>query len=178
MPESAQTRPIQAEALDMRVNALIAQDRDFVNDPGVALSVVEHLKHRHNIRTRYYDGRDGGLYGCHADKKKPMPSDRLVEWTDLLVIACLSAGSLGRMLQGSTDNFLLEVLRSWNVSKKILLVPAMTFAMWENPMTRKQINKVRRKWNWIRVLDPVLWHSLEDPLIAGQNWTGMDDLFQ
>ena len=178
MPESAQTRRVQAEILSMRVNVLIAQDRDFVDDPGVALSVVEHLKNRHNIRTRYYDGRDGGLYCCHADKKKPMPSDRLVEWTDLLVIACLSAGSLSRMLQGSTDNFLLEVLRSWNVSKKILVIPGMTFAMWENPMTRKQINKVRRKWNWIRVLDPVLWHSIEDPLIAGQNWTGMDDLVQ
>ncbi|CAD6590348.1 MAG: hypothetical protein ASARMPREDX12_004266 [Alectoria sarmentosa] len=162
----------------MRVNILVAQDKDFIHDPGIAFSVVEHLLNRQNIRTRYYDGPDGGLYDSRADEKKPMPSDELVEWTDLLVIACLSAGSLSRMLQGGTDHYLLEILRAWDVSKKILMIPGMTFAMWENPMTRKQINKIRRKWNWIRVLKPVLWHGNNDPLTAGQNWAGMDDLVQ
>ena len=162
----------------MKVNVLIAQDRYSIHDPGVAVDVVEHLKNRPNIRTRYYDGQDRGLYGSRTDEQKSMPSDELVEWTDLLVIACLSAGSLSTMLQGGTDHFLLEVLRSWDVSKKILLIPGMTFAMWENPMTRKQINKIRRKWNWVRVLEPVLWHGIDDPRIAGQNWAGMDDLVQ
>lgn len=162
----------------MRVNVLVARDREFLHDPGVATGVVKHLLNRQNIRTRYYDGSNGELYDGCADNKKPMASDELVEWTDLLVIACLSAGSLSRMLQGGTDHFLLEVLRSWDVSKKILMIPGMTFAMWENPMTRKQINKIRRKWNWIRVLEPVLWHGMDDPLSAGQSWAGMDDLVQ
>ena len=162
----------------MKVNVLIAQDRDFVNDPNVAFSVVESLQNRQNIRTRYYNGRNGDLYNGLTDKEKALPSDELVEWTDLLVIACLSAGSLSRMLQGGTDHFLLEVLRSWNVSKKILVIPGMTFAMWENPMTRKQINKIRRKWNWVRVLEPVLWHGKDDPCVAGANWAGVDDLVQ
>ena len=165
----------------MKVNVVVAQDKDFNHDPEVAMDVVEQLLNRQNIRTRYFNGRDGRLYECRADKKKPLPSDefhQLVEWTDLLVIACLSAGSLGRMLQGSTDHFLLELLRSWDVSKKILVIPGMTFAMWENPMTRKQINKIRRKWNWIRVLEPVLWHGMDHAFTAGQNWAGMDDLVQ
>ena len=102
-------------------------------------------------------------------EKEITPSDELVEWTDLLVIACLSAGSTSKMLQGGTDHFLLEVLRSWDVSKKILMISGITFAMWENPMTRKRINKIRRKWNWIRVLEPVLWHGKDDPLCSGHN---------
>ena len=178
MPKSTHVLTVKAEAPRKRVNVLIAQDKDFVRAPNIAIDVVENLQNRHNIRTKHYNGQDGGLYDGYAAKKKSLPSDELVEWTDLLVIACLSAGSLSRMLQGGTENFLLEVLRSWDVSKKILMIPGMTFAMWENPMTKKQINKIRRKWNWIRVLDPVLWHGTDDPFSAGQKWAGMDDLIQ
>lgn len=178
MLNSTEVLTTQVEVPSMKVNVLVARDKDLVHDPGVAIGVVEHLSNRQNIRTRYYNGTDGGLYNHRAEKKKFIPPDELVEWTDLLVIACLSAGSLSKMLQGGTDNFLLEVLRSWDVSKKILMIPGMTFAMWENPMTRKQINKVRRKWNWIRVLEPILWHGSDYSLAAGQKWAGMDDLVQ
>lgn len=61
---------------------------------------------------RYYDGSDGELYDCRVYEKEITLSDELVEWTDLLVIACLSAGSMSKMLQGGTDHFLLKVLRS------------------------------------------------------------------
>ena len=178
MPNSTKLLTTEAEIPSMRVNVLVAQDKDFVHDPGVALGVFEHLLDRQNIETRYYDGQDGGLYDPHSEQIDSMLSDELVRWTDILVIACLSAGSLSRMLQGGTDHFLLEVLRSWDVSKKILMIPGMTFAMWENPMTRKQINKIRRKWNWIRVLEPVLWHGNDNPINAGQIWAGMEDLVQ
>ncbi len=105
--------------------------------------------------------------------------DDLIEWADLLVVAPFRADSMAKMLHGITDNFLLEVLRSWDVSKKILLVPCMSFAMWENPMTKKQLSKVRRKWNWIRVLEPVLWHSKEGYRAeAIKGWTGMEELIQ
>ena len=103
--------------------------------------------------------------------------DQLVEWADLLVVACLGAGSLSRMLQGDTGGYLLEVLRSWDVSKKILLVPGMTVAMWENPMTKKQMNKIRRKWNWIRIHEPVLWQGM-DLSNAIKEWPAMDELIQ
>ncbi len=33
----------------------------------------------------------------------------------------------------------------------------MTTSMWENPMTKKQLSKVRRKWQWVRVMQPLLW---------------------
>ena len=169
---------ILVEVPSMRVNVLVASDVEFKQHPDVTIRVFDHLQNRQNIRTRYYDGLDGGLYDPYVAERVSMQSDELVNWTDLLVIPCLSPGSLSKMLHGSTDKPLLEVLRSWDVSKKILLVPGMTFAMWENPMTRKQINKIRRKWNWIRVLEPLLWHGMDDPFRAGQELPGMDDLIQ
>ena len=82
----------------------------------------------------------------------------LCEWADMLVMAPINADTFAKMLHGVADCLVLEMLRSWDVSKKILLVPGMTTLMWENPMTEKQISKVRRKWQWVRVMQPILWH--------------------
>ncbi|KAI9718764.1 MAG: hypothetical protein M1812_003938 [Candelaria pacifica] len=98
------------------------------------------------------------------------------DWADLLILAPLDADHLAKMLHGIADNRLLEVLRSWDVSKNILLIPSMTIHMWENPMTKKQLNKIRRKWNWIRVLPPLLIdfdHDEEEEILA--NWEGMEE---
>jgi len=86
----------------------------------------------------------------------------LCNWADILVLAPIDANNLAKMLQGHTDNLLLEILRSWNVSKKILLIPSMSSMMWENPMTKKQLTKIHRKWNWVQVLQPMLWKLVED----------------
>jgi hypothetical protein len=86
----------------------------------------------------------------------------LCEWANLLVLAPIDANSLAKMLHGHTDNLLLELLRSWDVSKKILLLPGMSSSMWENSMTKKQLTKIRRKWNWVQVLQPMLWNFVQD----------------
>ncbi|KAI1321250.1 flavoprotein [Xylariaceae sp. FL0255] len=82
----------------------------------------------------------------------------LVEWADLLVLAPIDADNLAKMMCGAADTMLLEVMRNWDVSKKILLVPGMSVHAWENPMTKKQLSKIKRKWNWIKVMAPILWH--------------------
>lgn len=93
----------------------------------------------------------------------------LCEWANLLVLGPIDANTLAKMLHGQTDNLLLEILRSWNVSKKILLVPGMSTLMWEHPMTKKQLTKIRRKWNWIQVLQPMLW-SFKDEVKKLDTW--------
>ncbi|KAK0641024.1 hypothetical protein B0T16DRAFT_418953 [Cercophora newfieldiana] len=85
----------------------------------------------------------------------------LVEWADLLVLAPIDADTLAKMMCGVSDTLLLEVLRSWDASKRILLIPGMTTHMWENPVTKRQISKLHRKWGWIRVMRPILWHYEE-----------------
>jgi hypothetical protein len=95
-------------------------------------------------------------------------------WADLLVLAPLNAENLAQMLHGLTNNLHLHILRSWDVSKKIMLIPAMSTLMWENPMSKKQISKIRKKWNWIRVLPPFLW-SFDQSGRKYQSWTGHKD---
>ncbi|KAI1473626.1 flavoprotein [Daldinia eschscholtzii] len=101
----------------------------------------------------------------------------LVEWADLLVLAPIDADHLAKMMSGIADTTLLEILRAWDVSKKILLVPGMSVQMWENPMTKKQLSKIKRKWNWVKVMAPVLWHyegrSAHKRIVS---WDGFNDL--
>jgi hypothetical protein len=99
----------------------------------------------------------------------------ICEWADLMVLAPMDANNLAKMLHGSVDNLLLEILRTWNVSKKILMVPGMSTLMWENPMTKKQLTKIRRKWNWIQVLQPLLW-TFEENKKHVASWEVVDDL--
>ncbi|KAL8842862.1 MAG: hypothetical protein Q9176_002498 [Flavoplaca citrina] len=96
----------------------------------------------------------------------------LRRWSDLLVIAPLSANSLAKMTTGVADNLLLSVVRAWDTTvttaevaravKRIIVAPAMNTAMWLHPVTKKQMNVLEEEWGadgrangWIEVLKPV-----------------------
>lgn len=107
-------------------------------------------------------------------------ANEMCEWADILVLAPIDANTMAMMLNGITGNMMLEILRSWDVSKKILMCPGMTNLMWENPMTRKQLFEFRTKWNWIRIMSPILWSydadSSRGKCFAG--WTGFNELVE
>ena len=105
--------------------------------------------------------------------------DPIIAWADLFVVV-LGADSLAKMLQGITNNSpLLTILRSWDVSKKILWVPFMSNNAWNNPMTKKQLGKIRRKWKWIRVLEePILPAGGQNPKETLAAWLGMDEMLK
>ncbi|RDL36992.1 uncharacterized protein BP5553_04425 [Venustampulla echinocandica] len=103
----------------------------------------------------------------------------LCDWADMMVLAPIDADTFAKMLHGIADCVLLEILRGWDVSKKILLVPGMSTAMWENPMTKKQLSKIRRKWQWVRVMQPILWHYEDFPRGPSKClavWDGFNEL--
>lgn len=101
----------------------------------------------------------------------------MCEWADIMVLAPIDADTFAKMLHGITDCLLLEILRGWDVSKKILLVPGMTTAMWENPMTKKQLSKVKRKWQWVRVMQPILWsYDNVGSSKCFMSWEGFNEL--
>ncbi|KAL8660047.1 MAG: hypothetical protein Q9226_000125 [Calogaya cf. arnoldii] len=96
----------------------------------------------------------------------------LRRWSDLLVIAPLSANSLAKMTTGLADNLLLSVVRAWDTTgaidhtasavKKIIVAPAMNTAMWLHPITKKQMKILEEEWGtdgkpggWVEVLKPV-----------------------
>ncbi|KAI4264214.1 MAG: hypothetical protein L6R42_000680 [Xanthoria sp. 1 TBL-2021] len=105
----------------------------------------------------------------------------LRRWSDLLVIAPLSANSLAKMTTGLADNLLLSVVRAWDTTgatdhtasavKKIIVAhmlirilfpAAMNTAMWLHPITKKQIKILEEDWGavgkpngWVEVLEPI-----------------------
>ncbi|KAI9800965.1 MAG: hypothetical protein M1833_003102 [Piccolia ochrophora] len=112
--------------------------------------------------------------------------DSCTEFYDMMVLAPISADTLSKMLHGNADTLLLGILRAWDVSKKVLLVPGMTESTWSNPTTQRQLEKLSRKWNWITVVNPPISfcyptptssgiHSRETPLLR---WNGYDDLVE
>ncbi|KAL9577846.1 MAG: hypothetical protein Q9212_006106 [Teloschistes hypoglaucus] len=101
--------------------------------------------------------------------------EEVAEWADLLVVLCMQTSSMAGMLQGLEHSMLLQTLRCWNVSKKIAIIPAMSQPSWDNPMTRKHLSKIRRKWNWIRVLDSFIWDPKQETGAAFARWTGMPE---
>lgn len=112
---------------------------------------------------------------CLAAADMHNEAAELCEWANLLVLSPIDAGNLAKMLHGHTDNLVLEILRSWDVSKKILLVPGMSTLMWENPMTKKQLAKIRKKWNWVQLIQPILWTFVgEERKVA--SWEAAEDL--
>ncbi|CAG9323713.1 PPCDC [Blepharisma stoltei] len=71
----------------------------------------------------------------------------LRKWADILLIAPLDANTLAKMANGLCDNLLTCVVRAWDLSKPMVLAPAMNTMMWENPFTNEHLNKVREVYN-------------------------------
>ncbi|KEY70752.1 hypothetical protein S7711_03247 [Stachybotrys chartarum IBT 7711] len=101
----------------------------------------------------------------------------LVEWADLMVCVPLDADGISKMLAGISDSLLTEVLRGWDTQKRIIMVPGMTTHIWSNPTTKRQLSKLHRKWPWIRVMSPILWHyeGIHNPKRV-PSWNGFNEI--
>lgn len=81
---------------------------------------------------------------------------QLARWADLLFVVT-DANLASSMLAGLTCNTILHVLRCWDTSKRIIMVPEMTMAQWKHPIWKKQQRKLEQNWDWVQVLQPALW---------------------
>ena len=105
-----------------------------------------------------------------------MAGHRLARWADLLFIM-MDAGMTSLMLTGYATDVILHVLRCWDTSKRIVMLPEMSIDQWKHPMWRKQLMKLQRKWDWVHVLHPALWDLADDPqshTAPGPNPLGSD----
>ncbi|KEF63511.1 uncharacterized protein A1O9_01489 [Exophiala aquamarina CBS 119918] len=91
-----------------------------------------------------------------------MLGHRLARWADLLCIV-MDAGMVSLMLSGFTVDVILHVLRCWDVSKRITMLPELSIDQWNHPIWKRQLSKIHRKWDWIHVLTPAIWDFAEDP---------------
>jgi phosphopantothenoylcysteine decarboxylase len=76
-------------------------------------------------------------------------------WADILLIAPLSANSLGKIANGLCDNLLTSIVRAWDVKHKpVLLAPAMNTHMWEHPFTARHLGQLQAELGY-HVIPPV-----------------------
>src|SRR5438552_3021572 len=66
----------------------------------------------------------------------------LRKWADVLCIAPLDANTLAKIANGLADNCLTCVCRAWDLTKRIVLAPAMNTLMWEHPATRRHLLQI------------------------------------
>ncbi|GAB4839361.1 Phosphopantothenoylcysteine decarboxylase [Ancistrocladus abbreviatus] len=63
----------------------------------------------------------------------------LRKWADIMVVAPLSANTLGKIAGGLCDNLLTCVVRAWDYNKPLFVAPAMNTFMWNNPFTERHL---------------------------------------
>lgn len=68
-----------------------------------------------------------------------IPHIFLKDWADVFVIVPLTANTLAKISTGIADNLLTCTFRAWNMSKSIVLAPAMNTDMWKHPITKKNL---------------------------------------
>ncbi|CAK7336616.1 unnamed protein product [Dovyalis caffra] len=66
----------------------------------------------------------------------------LRRWADIMVIAPLSANTLGKIAGGLCDNLLTCIVRAWDYSKPLFVAPAMNTFMWSNPFTERHLMSI------------------------------------
>lgn len=65
-------------------------------------------------------------------------------WADLMVIAPLTANTLGKMVNGLADNLLTATYLS--AKCPVMLAPAMDLDMWHHPSTKENLRKSPKLW--------------------------------
>ncbi|KAM4619538.1 phosphopantothenoylcysteine decarboxylase [Polymixia lowei] len=113
---------------------------------GVDVRVVttEHAMHFYNpaeIAVKVYSDKDE--WELWTQRSDPVLHIELRRWADLLVIAPLDANTLGKIASGICDNLLTCVVRAWDTTRPLLFCPAMNTAMWQHPITARQVASLK-----------------------------------
>jgi phosphopantothenoylcysteine decarboxylase len=66
----------------------------------------------------------------------------LRKWADVFAIAPLDANTLAKLAVGLCDNCLTCVWRAWDLTKPVVLAPAMNTLMWEHSFTRRHLKAI------------------------------------
>jgi phosphopantothenoylcysteine decarboxylase len=85
-----------------------------------------------------------GVYRSVWEKGDRVLHIDLRKWADVLVIAPLSANTLANMAYGMCDNLLTTIFRAWDITKPVVVAPAMNTMMWEHPFTAEQLKMLQK----------------------------------
>ena len=94
-------------------------------------------------------------------------------WADMMFVVAPS-GFIRKMLAGDTESDIQAMIRSWDVTKPIVMAPQMSVDEWRNPATKRQLQKVRNKMPWVTITEPILWRlpeaNKQDPMWKDVLW--------
>ena len=99
-------------------------------------------------RHRCYEDGDEWSASC----QRPLHIE-LAEWADLVIVAPLSATSLGRWCAGLADGLVASLLLA--TEAPVLAVAAMNTAMWSHPSVCQNWDTIQR-WSGVQPLSPSL----------------------
>ncbi|KAK2754278.1 hypothetical protein FQN54_007158 [Arachnomyces sp. PD_36] len=99
---------------------------------------------------------------------------KLIEWSDIVIVAPLDAGSLASLLVGLTTTLTLKIIRGWSVEKSLMLVPAMSVNEWESPLTGRNLDELERQRPWDDVFPPLLSRFEAPDTMIQMPWDGLD----
>ena len=86
---------------------------------------------------------------------------------DILLIAPLSANTMGKLANGLTDNLLTFVFRAWDIkAESCIVAPAMNTMMYQSPITETQEQFLKEKLK-IKVMK-----TIEKTLMCGDTGPG------
>ena len=74
----------------------------------------------------------------------------LKNWSDVMVVAPLSANTLAKMAYGLSDNLVSTIYRAWPEEKPIVLAPAMNTDMWNNRLTKEHLDMIKGRHDYVR----------------------------
>lgn len=86
-------------------------------------------------------------------KEEAVEHISLAQWADICVIAPTSANSLSKISQGICDNLLTTVVCALPKKTKVILAPAMNDCMWNNPIIKANISKLKKLKKYL-ILNP------------------------
>lgn len=78
---------------------------------------------------------------------------QLAKWAEKIVIAPLSANTLGKISLGLPDDLLMSIVLA-SGKKPLLLFPAMNTEMWNHPRTQEHISSISKR-DHIALINPV-----------------------
>ncbi|OJD26033.1 hypothetical protein ACJ73_02589 [Blastomyces percursus] len=169
---------------NLRQNVLISTNASFAEIAIPFLKKISDVEIR-VISEDVLDCSQGTCYlntpisAHHGSKLSSRPwldstATELIEWADVLIVNPIDAGTLGAMIAGLTTSLTLTVLRGWDITKTVLLVPRMTTPEWQSPITKRQLGDLATFWPWVKVLPPTL-SKFEFPIglveIPWDGWT-------
>lgn len=77
----------------------------------------------------------------------------LAQWPDLILIAPASANTISKIVYGLADNLLTTVILASFQDTPIVISPAMNTQMWDNPITKINIKRLKELKRFI-IIEP------------------------